>query len=719
MFNLISGRRFNLKSFSSYSNYIYTVFLALAVSLSTIWFMRPFTFYIFGQDSYSFIHPLYYSVNPFYSYNGSIEYIFFFSLVSVLSQIIKSPQILERLLAVSGVFISLLGLIDLINLFRRIGGTKNVSPLLMVIPMVFYVYNPYTLTVTWPHFLTWSMSLIAAPFIISFYTYIIFYGFNLRRFAITSLLLLFLAGTISGSMLPFFLIISLVAFLITGILIIVRNIGIKELLKREFSIIALLILSTIYTFIPLYFSQVYSTPAGYTPNYIFQYFLSESSTTTLLKVLTLLGYNQVGPGSLSYPWISLLSQIYLFSLILIIIVFVRIVVRGIEKPLILLALVAFISVFFSVGSNAPFGYINEKLLLLGGPFLFLVNPYYFTMQYYVLFLSAMLFYLMKDLIQLITEHKKLFKGQRKLAHLIRNESVKASLLVLGVIILIFIIILTPFARSEVYQTHGDYIDEVNISNGVMALDHFLASGYKSPDYLSILLPLSSFSGRTNLEYNNATFADSTGLIRSIDPYPLIWNDNSYLASSIENYFSSGSFNNLVSVMAYLHIKYIIFTYSYAHLQYMEQSPDGNYYNMTEIYSELSQNFGNPLIFGAFDLFIDNNVTPIAGIVNDPYIVNTTLSDYLSFIGNLNSTTISNSLLSNLQSAILSNSPALKPNAELYKYNIGNETIPYNSSGVIFFSKNGSEVSLNKSYYFNGPGFVTIHPKTLGNLSTLR
>ncbi len=719
MTNLIKKKILKLAFSILNSAFIYNAILAMAISISTLWFMKPFTFYIFGQDSFSFIHPMYYSVNPFFSYNNSIENIFFSSLISLISQIAASPQILERLLAVVGVLISLLGLLDLIKLFKRISGTKFASPLLVIAPMVFYVYNPYTLTVTWPHFLFWSTSLIVAPFVVSFYTYTIFYGFNLKRFALTSLILLLFEESVAGSMLPFFLIISLLSFLITGFVNIIKKNNVKELLKQEFSIIALVILSTAYTLIPLYFSAVYSTPAGYSHGFILQYFSSESATTTLLKVLTLLGYNQVGPGSLSYPWIRLLPQIYVFSLILVIIIFVRIVVKGIEKPLALLGFIAFLSVFFSVGSNAPFGYINEKLVLLGGPFLFLINPYYFTMQYYVLFISVMLFYVIDDLFKLMMRNVSHYNGQKKLFHFLQNESVRASLFTFTVIIVVFIVLLTPFARSQVYQTQGNYIDEVNIDNGVMGLDHFfMKSNYKSPEYLSILLPLSSFSGRTNLEYGNGTFADSTGLIKSIDPYPLIWNDNSYLSTSIENYFSSGNFNNLAGVMAYLHVKYIIFTYSYSHFQYMEQSPDGNYYNMKEIFSVLNRNFGNPLIFGSFYLFVNNNVTPIAGVVNQPYVINTNLSEYLNFLGNIKSSSVPTSFISSLQSAILSNISPLKLNAALYYYNYGTERIPYKSGDVMFFSKNGSSISMNSSYYVNEPGFITIHPTTLGDLGTL-
>lgn len=701
------------------SGFIYNLILAMAISVSTLWFMRPFTFYIFGQDSFSFIHPMYYSVNPFFSYNNNIENIFSSSLLSLISQIVASPQILERLLAVVGVFISLLGLLDLIKLFKKISGARSASPLLMIAPMVFYVYNPYTLTVTWPHFLFWSASLIVAPFIISFYTYTIFCGFNWKRLALTSLILLLFEGSVAGSMLPFFLIISLLSFLITGFVNIIKKNNVKELLKQEFSIIALVILSTTYTFIPLYFSAIYSISAGYSHGFILQFFSSESATTTLLNVLTFLGFNQVGPGSLSYPWIGLLHQIYVFSLILIIIIFVRIVVKGIEKPFAILGLAAFLSVFFSVGSNVPFGYINEKLVLLGGPFLFLINPYYFTMQYYVLFVSVMLFYVIDDLFKLMMKDSSLYKGQWKSFHFLRNKSVRASLFTFTVIIVAFFVLLTPFARIQVYQTQGNYIDEVNIDNGVIGLDHFfMKSNYKSPEYLSILLPLSSFSGRTNLEYCNSTFADSTGLIKSIDPYPLIWNDNSYLATSIENYFSSGNFNNLGGVMAYLHVKYIIFTYSYSHFQYMEQSPDGNYYNMSEIFSALNRNFGNPLIFGSFYLFVNNNVTPIAGVVNQPYVINTNLSEYLNFLGNINPSSVPTSFISSLQSAILSNISPLKPNAALYYYNNGTERIPYKSGDVMFFSRNGSSMSMNSSYYVSEPGFIIIHPTTLGDLGTL-
>ena len=222
-------------------------------------------------------------------------------------------------------------------------------------------------------------------------TYSIFYGFNIRRFAVTALILMVLAGSISGSMLPFFLIITFLSMVLSGIYVFIRKISLIELLKREISIVTLMLIATMFAFVPLYFSAVYSTPSSYSTGFVLEYFKSESSTTTLLNVLTMLGYNQVGPGSLSYPWIGSLPLISIFALFLIIMVFLRIIVKGIEKSTVLLVIVAFLTVFFSTGSNPPFGYINERLVLLKGPFLFLINSYYFTMQYYVLFICVMLF----------------------------------------------------------------------------------------------------------------------------------------------------------------------------------------------------------------------------------------------------------------------------------------------------------------------------------------
>lgn len=368
----LNGRIITLKK---YHDTILTVLIALSVSVSTLWFMRPLNFYIFGQDSYSFIHPLYYSVNPFYSFNNGIENIFSASIISLLGHLVTESQSLERVLAIIGVFVSLIGLGDLIQLFKKIGGSSRNSPLFLVIPMVFYVYNPYTLTVTWPHFLTWSASMITAPYIISFFIYVIYYGFNMRRFALTSILLMILAGTVSGAMLPFFLIIAFVAFIFSGIYTILKKLEIGELLKRESTILAFVIAISLFTFLPLYFSKVYSTPASYSTSYILQYWESESSSTTLEKVLSLLAYNQVSPGSLSYPWIQSLSIISLFSLLIIIIVAIRIFIRGIHRPVLFLGIISLLAVVFSTGSNFPFGYINEKLLLLKGPFLFLINPY--------------------------------------------------------------------------------------------------------------------------------------------------------------------------------------------------------------------------------------------------------------------------------------------------------------------------------------------------------
>jgi hypothetical protein len=706
-------------------NILYFV-ISLGSGFLTLLFTRPYTWYLFGQDSIPLINPFLYSQNPLYTFNNS-PYFGFYFVLHLFSLAIPNPELLERVIVIIGTSIASYGILDLFSVIFKSSGKEIHYPLIMIPAVIFYQFNLFTLSVTWPSFQPWSLLMISAPYIISLFTSLVFISFNWKRFFLTFLVVMLLLPSISFDYLPFFLIVAAIYF-IFGILRIIlgKEKNYRQLLSLAAIPIFVFIVAFGYNFSLLHSAPYYSINQTSVSSYISSW-KSESETTTILRLLTLRGYNRIAAGSPWYPWINSLPYLTLFSYITIVILLFSYKVKK-YIALLPLSFVALLSVVFSNGSNAPFGWLNFELLQLKGPFLFLVNPYYFTMQFYVLFLAVLIYIILEDFIPSIyTLMRRTGIKQSVGAARIWKFGAKRQLpLKVIVILLLFLLVgasFFPFATDQVYEKEGIFINEINMNNGLPEMEAYLLATYKKPDYISLLVPISSFSGRTELLYNNnSTFIDSRGLVASIDPYPLIFSNDSFLATTVANYLAGGNLTGLSYVLQYLHIKYVIYTTKFAKVNYMMDAPDGLPYNMTYIYDSLLKEVGQPIKFGIFDLFVVPDVTPIAGVMMNPVFSNSTLPEFIDFLGSLHDVTPQE--LNTLMSVIISPNLKTKGNEfSMYSYdpNIANYRI-FNSTSVYLVNNEGNLSSNYSNRYKIGNHLLNIEPERIngfpdGNYST--
>ena len=651
--------------------YVILALISIISSLLTFFFTKPYGWYLFGQDSIPFTNQFSFYHNPFYPYVNATYNIYFSLIVGLSGKIFINPATLERFLIIAGTSCSSFGLLDLFYIIVRISGDRKFNFIYAIPALLFYQFNLFTLSVTWPHFLTWSLLMISAPYIMSFFTVILYEGFNYKRFYLTFLTLFVFAPSISNSYLPFFLML-VVVFFIFGLIRKVRTNENKSNMMIFFMVMIIFTLSvTVWANIPSVLSPIYAIQSGYSKNFIVEYFQSESNSTSLLHVLTLSGYSQIGPSSDPWYWLfGMLSDIY--YIIIIILPFSFFLFKK-YRTLVPIAIIALLAIIFSTGNNPPFGWINYNLLLLKGPFLFLINPYYFTLQFYVLFLSILFFLLITEFIPtLVNILKKQSVASEKHTKLFKREILIGKSVEVFVVIIILLLIFVsfyPFLSNEVYDGNGQSIDIIDLNNGLPQLEHYLKENFTQPIYLSLLVPTSSFQGRTQLTYNNnSTFIDSVGLVSTMDPYPLIFDNSNYISSALENYLSSSNLSGIQNVLRFLHIKYVIYTNHYAHFSYMMSSPDGRMYNMSNIYICLVSQLGSPKTFGSFSLFTVSNVSPMIGIISNPVFVDANLSDFLSFLGGLNFSELTQSEKDVFMSSFLDSSPNDNLNKlSLYKY----------------------------------------------------
>lgn len=687
---------------------------SLILSISVLMFTFPYKWLIFGQDSIPIIHVFSYYSNPLYPYRNDLSAIYYDLAISSIQSIIRNVAISERLLLALFVFLSSFFLLDFFKILLGSHRNTKFPYVASAVAIIFYQYNLFTLSVTWPHILVWTLLMVSAPLIVSFLTYTLFFGVSVKRLSLTSFFMFIFASSISNDYLPFFIIIVLV-FILFGICQFIR---LKQDRKKNIIIIFVILLfvmaMVLWSNIPLYFSSIYSNLQIDSQSFYLSFAKSESVHTTLWNVISLSGYSWLyggppyGPGA--YPWYQYFNFLKLINKIFIpiIILFALYYLKD-NKQLRPLALISLFAIIFSTGTNPPFGQVNILLLSFKGLFLFLVNPYYFILQFYVLFLSAAIFLTLFQLTKSQGSLKFLSHRPPRIKFTVKNFIRKISKY--AVIVLIIILIVSnffPFLSDNVYQKHGDNIDVIDINNGIPALDSYLEKTNSAPDYLSILLPLSSFDGRDSLTYNNnSTFIDSVGLVQTFDPYPLIWQDNSNVSTIIENYFGNNNFQDMRLVLDYLHVRYIIYTHDFPReYNYMIRSPNGEYYNMTNIFTNLKSNFGPPRVFGNYSLFTVSGVEPVAGIIDNPAFINLNFSEYVSFLSSINGNNFKNSTKTLLQSAI----PGTKvPDMYIYSYNpnkasyfIGNSSSYYfvNYSGTLSIVSQAYIQSTREGRYIN-------------------
>jgi len=705
----------------SINKILYKCIVPVLIATTVFLFTNPFKFYIFGQDSIPFIGLFTFYQNPLFTFNDGIETFYFSFLVSFLNNVFYNPIVTEDVLIFLGALIATIGIFDLIDVLDFKFG-KNTSIFGKIVASLFYLYNPFTLSVTWPHILGWSFLMIAAPFLISFLVDTLYNGGNLKRLLTTTILFFFIAPGASGVYLPFILIIILI-FLLYWLYFFTKALmshekTIKSHIKKMVYILLFPLLAFLWDTIPT-FNMLYMI-AGAGSSSLFHLFYSESSTTTLPHVLSLLAYSWIYGVPEAYPWIGSFKIIQLAGYSLLFLIPFSINMFTTEKKAEPFIIVGVLAVVFSIGYNPPFGIINYYLFRLGGPFLFLSNAYYFISQFYVLFLAILIYFLLGlsiSSIQKSGSNVKKLRLRKRVYNYIRHLSTYYKpLLAILLIIIIVGISSYPFFTNQVYQKGGSNIDELNLDNGALELQAFLKSSYKSPDFYTLLIPTCSFDGRTYLSYNNnSTFADSKGLISTLDPYPLIWTNDSLISITLENYLSSGNFSDMAGIMQYFHIKYIIFTWHYpAEIYWMTHSPDGGSYNMKAIYTSLVNNFGKPYIFGNYSIFTVPNVTPFLGAIQNPIFVNSSIGDYTNFLSLLNYSRISRNQLKLLTEALPANESGGN-SLSIFEYSPQkNYELPLNGSMLLM--DNGSLVNANLIGKNYGSGYLNLKPKIVSAIS---
>jgi len=132
----------------SINKILYKCIVPVLIATTVFLFTNPFKFYIFGQDSIPFIGLFTFYQNPLFTFNDGIETVYFSFLVSFLNNVFYNPIITEDVLIFLGALIATIGIFDLIDVLDFKFG-RNTSIFGKIVASLFYLYNPFTLSVTW------------------------------------------------------------------------------------------------------------------------------------------------------------------------------------------------------------------------------------------------------------------------------------------------------------------------------------------------------------------------------------------------------------------------------------------------------------------------------------------------------------------------------------------------------------------------------------------
>lgn len=630
--------------------------ISLLFSLSVLWWTHPDNTIIYGIDSFSFfLHPFNPNFSPLYLYQTSggfitwapvSSYIFYISTLSKIFSQFLTPPYVERVFFILFVFLESFGMFRLFSTINTLNNDKADNNLLgKILATTFYLFNPFTLTVTLWHFEQWSFPLILLPFWISVILEIIYAKkLNWARFFETVGLSIFLAPALSGEYAPMWLYIILMTLVLVIIKGLRDRLSWNETIKKSSTIILLGALTLLWTNIPAYIDQFLlnrSTNLTVANNIsIFNSTLSYTSIQRVLGGLTVSPWIKIYPET--YGWTPLFTNFLIFSGYLIIPLFlIGFTFINKTKHLAYFYLLCLPVIIFSMEGVFPFSIINEFLFNLGGPFLVLSESYYFLGEIYILSLSVIIYAIFNSNLRGVIKKPNFVNISLKNKTIPINRKrihIGSSFAVVLMIILIVSIPLYPIITSSEYQEKNSQIDMFPLSPNLVKVSSFLYSNFTGPEYYLLVLPMSN-SSAYYLSFNNSSFGDTHSLFSSLSPYPVIESNQNWYDEQIISFLWSETYSNLVPVFQTLHIKYVLFNPFFS--QGSAYTPPGGSTDtmLNFIRQKLIQEVGEPHTFGNIQLFTIPHPIPLIyslskmGTINLP-----TYSNYLQFLSDLGNST---------------------------------------------------------------------------------
>lgn len=713
----------------------------LILGLSVVIFLWPFKYFIYGEGNLLFLNPFSYNISPLmqyhysYSYSFPISdgapYIFLDTIIYVLHFLTRSWIATEDFLILFISVIQSFGIFFMLSVVNNTRGKPlDSSFILKSLLTALYMFNPFSLSITWWSLQNWTFFYALCPVTIGICLEISFNkAFVWKHYLPFLLLLVVFVPGINGAFAVPFLYILLFFTIYIAFRSIFKDKNVTDSFKTSVKKIFLLFTPGLIVLLPAFLPYVFLplgneiAPGYVTKSNLITTFLIQSRTTQILHVLSLYAFNWLYFASATYPWMIFSSYMQDISYLIIFLFLISFFYIKNSRLIRLFLIFTFVPVMFSVGNNFPFGTINLFLIGLGGPFYIIINSYYIMGELYVASLIIIFFILYsyyevkpkKFLQDHLQKSRNEHNDQADLSnwnHILKkpthfyhktNLSKYFKIFVVLALIILLTSYLYPVIATGEYTNNGPYSTEVRIPNSFYELKDYFDMNYTEPNFNVLVLPLSQ-NGVIYQEINNTAWQDSGQFLASFIPYPLLQANNSIVDCIINNFLSTYTYANLTLLFEYLHIKYIVMNpYYNESISSMTLSQNGNVFQQKQLSREFCKFFGRPHHIGSFIVYEVNNPTPIVIVDSYPMTSSSSLIDYIKFLGDINNS--SNNLRSLLTTILLTNISMQHSSRFFYcriNSQTSNITIPINYTPYALFT-NGTISNLTN--YYTSPSSV--------------
>ena len=186
-----------------------------------------------------------------------------------------------------------------------------------------------------------------------------------------------------------------------------------------------------------------------------------------------------------------------------------------------------------------------------------------------------------------------------------------------------------------YESTGPMESSFKLPSDFQELRSFFENNFTSPDYYTLILPLSRVNA-VYMKIGNGTFPDPSNLFQSYIPYPVIDWAQTNTSICIDNKLTELPTNSIIPMLVSQHIKYVIIN-PYVNMSswWMNSAPNNEPIKLNTIIESLLNSSANYQKIGAFIVFTLQDVKPIALVYSEPDIIEIkSLNQYFSFLSNL-------------------------------------------------------------------------------------
>jgi hypothetical protein len=588
-------------------------YVAIAAIGPFLW-GRPWGDLLYGQDSVRTVQPFSFNDSPFipYSYLYSSSFpvpdftpnFYLDASLRVFDTFGAPDWISQRLLLSLFAGLAAGGIVVLLQRIERIRQSPRPVPgWVFGAAALMYVYNPFTLTVTFWHVEGWAPFLAFLPWMTALVVRSAFEAKVPARFAAATVLLgIYLApGVVSSFAVP-------VTFLLLGGILAVwlQSTPAAANLRSRVSRSALLLGVGIglegWGFVPLLVlpKVAYSNNNFVNPSNLVQIYHAAAWTWSPYPVLSLTAFSWLRATPSAYPWIPLLPVVAAAA-----VVFPRLAILGAERlqrsPGSLLVFVlglAMVPLMIGAGTT-PIANWNLDLLRLGGPFLVLVAAYYILGPVYLLLPVVGLYETLRERLPAWGDRGTAAPSARPRRLLVLR---RPSGLVAIVVVLLLVLSALPFVVGDVYQTAGPNADVVAVPPSYPALAQYFGTPPDGPNTFVLVVPMSSQEGPF-LDLGGSQFLDTSDLLSSYIPYPILESDTGLTATAIEDALSLGIPSNLTAMLDHLHVGSVVVNpFANRSAPAMNQAPDGAPIDWSGLLAQLPVQLGTGASAGEFTVY---------------------------------------------------------------------------------------------------------------------